>query len=624
MIRLDRLSAVILLFAGLWLVLLLQTFRIQIIESDKYSAVANNQAHSRIIAKPERGKIYDRNGRVFAETIKSDTNGTLEDRRLFTQGTLASQLIGQVGHDGQGLRGLEFMFDERLRGIDGWQRRVKDAKSRVRPGLDDEGRAAVPGMNLVLTIDRDMQEIVENALKTGVENYQAESGSAIVVDPQTGEILAMASYPTYDPNAGASAASRANRNDIVSLAFEPGSIFKLVTASTAIEEHAVDPEKVFSGEGGRWTLPDGSLIRDTHDHGDMNMTQAMAKSSNIVFAKIADEIGPTTFYRYVRAFGFGSKTLVDIPGEESGVLKPVPEWSGRTLKTMGFGHEILVTPLQMAMAFSVVANGGKLMQPTIVREWLNPDGSVDAYNEPVVVRRVISEETAARVRTMLREVVLEGTGKSVVSSKLPDMDFGGKTGTAEKYSQELKRYDHTKQVASFIGLAPVQNPRYVCMVLVDDPKTFTVGGLTAGPVFRSIMEGIYMNPRLSPVPYNLVRVSPNTNCNVDFVGLSKPDAMKLSAAKNCPVNFSSDGSVVVSQKRNMETGSGLVLAMNTVVASRMPDLKGLSLRDALDILGNVRASVKYTGKGRVVDQFPVADSPLSRGMECRLVLKERG
>jgi cell division protein FtsI/penicillin-binding protein 2 len=617
-------SWLFLIFAGIWVVLVFRTFQIQVIDSEKYSAVASSQAHDRIIWKPERGKIYDRHGRIFADNIKEEKEGYLESRRIFPQGTLASQLIGQVGRDGQGLRGLEFLFDGRLRGVDGWLQRVKDSRRRIQPGLESEGREPVPGMNLVLTIDRDMQEIVENALRDGVESYEAESGSAVVVDPHTGEILAMASYPTYDPNVKSAGGQRANRNDIISFSFEPGSIFKLVTASAALEEHVVAPAQKFSGEGGRWTLASGDVIRDTHDHGEMNMTEAMTYSSNIVFAKIADAIGPETFFRFVRAYGFGSKTLVELPGEESGMLKPIYLWSGRTLKTMGFGHEIMVTPLQMVMAFAAVANGGKLMQPTIVREWQNPDGSAAEKNEPIEVRRVVSEETAARVRHMLREVVDKGTAKSVVSKKLPNIEFGGKTGTAEKYNQELKRYDHTKQVASFIGFAPALNPRYVCMVLVDDPKTMTVGGLTAGPVFRNIMEGIYYHPQLSPLPYNLARVSTKSPCEVDFVGLSKTDVAHLSDSRNCHVTFEREGDVVVSQETDLSAKNGVRLTMGALSQSKMPDLKGLSLRDALDVMGNSRASVEYTGKGRVAEQFPEPETPLSRGQICKLVLKERG
>lgn len=622
--HLDRISWLFVFFVALWALLLARTFQIQILEEEKYSEIANLRARDRVIRKAPRGRILDRNGFVLAQSIQEkNKDGKLETKRIYPQGVLASQLVGQVGKDGQGIYGLEVQFDERFRGTDGWQTRVLNVDRQIQAGRKMEGRDPIPGEDLVLTIDRNMQEVVEKALKDGVETFLAESGSAIVMDPYTGEILAMASYPTFDPNAPVSAATRAKRNDIVSLAFEPGSIFKLVTAATAIETKSVDPNTVFSGEKGRWVLDNGDVIRDTHDHGDMDMTAAMAMSSNIVFAKIADLVGDKRFYRYVRSFGFGSKTSVELPGEESGRLKPTHEWSGRTLKTMGFGHEILVTPLQMVMAFCAIANGGKLMQPTIIREWRSADGEILEKKKPEEVRRVVSEKTASRVRSMLREVVEAGTAKLVNSKKLPGIVFGGKTGTAEKYNQELRRYDHTKQVASFIGLAPAENPRYVCMVRVDDPKTRTVGGLTSGPIFRKIMEGIYFLPSTSPVPFNLSRVSPSEKCNVEFVGLSRADAKLLADDRKCEISFEGEGSTVVATEYDFEN-SGRKLRLGSPNAQKMPDLKGLTLRDALEQIGEFSGTVEYEGVGRVKSQSPAPNATLKRGEKFKLVLSEKG
>ncbi len=622
--HLDRISWLFVVFGALWVVLCARTFQIQIVEGEKYSEIANLKARDRVIRKAPRGRILDRNGQVLAQSIQEkDKEGKLETKRIYPQGVLASQLVGQVGKDGQGIYGLEVQFDERFRGTDGWQTRVLNVARQIQAGRKMEGREPIPGDDLVLTIDRNMQEVVEKALKDGVKTYLAESGSAVVMDPYTGEILAMASYPTFDPNAPVSAATRAKRNDIVSLAYEPGSTFKLVTAATAIETKAVDPKTVFSGEKGRWVLENKDVISDTKDHGDMDMTAAMAMSSNIVFAKIADLVGEKRFYRYVRSFGFGSKTSVELPGEESGYLKPTHEWSGRTLKTMGFGHELLVTPLQMVMAFCAIANGGKLMQPTIVREWRSADGEVLEKKEPEEVRRVVSEKTAARIRSMLREVVEVGTAKQVNSEKLPGIVFGGKTGTAEKYNQKLKRYDKTKQVASFIGLAPADNPRYVCMVLVDDPKTRTVGGLNAGPIFRNIMEGIYYLPSTSPVPYNLTLTSASKKCDAEFVGLSRADAKILANDRHCEVSFEGEGSTVVATEYDFET-NGRKLRMGTPNAQKMPDLKGLTLRDALDQIGELPGSIEYEGVGRVKKQFPAPNATLKRGEKFKLVLSEKG
>ncbi len=563
---------------------------------------------------------------VLAQSIEEKNgDGALEVRRIYPQGTLASQIIGQLNREGQGRSGLEFYFDTTFRGTDGWQTRVLNRKREVQAGRKMEGRNPIPGKDLVLTIDKNIQEIVENALKEGVEKVQGKSGSAVVVDPHTGEILAMATFPTFDPNAPLTASSRV-KNDIVSMPYEPGSTFKAVTAATAIETRSVNPETVFSGEGGTWVAGKGIVIHDDNhkDHGNHNMTGAMAVSSNIIFAKIADSIGDEKFYRYVRSFGYGVKTQVELPGEESGLLYAPYKWSGRTGMTIGYGHEILVTPIQMVMSYCAIANGGILWQPTLVREWRSVDGEVLEKNSKKKVRRVISEKTAARVRSMLREVVEIGTGKLVNSQKLPGVLFGGKTGTAVKVSETSLRYDNRKTVASFIGLAPAENPRYVCMVLVDEPAFGkTSGGVAAGPIFRKIMEGLYYSPLTSPVPYNLERVSLSEKCNVEFIGLSDGDARTLSENRKCPVSFVGEGKTVVASERNFENG-GLILRLGTSNRQKMPDLIGLSLRDALEQIGEFSGDVDYEGKGRVKRQFPAPNAVLKRGEKFKLVLSEKG
>lgn len=626
MMRLDRLSWIIVIFMAVWIVLLCRTFQIQILQREKYTEIANLQARDRVIKKAPRGRILDRNGKVLAQSIQEKNgDGKLETRRIYPQGVLASQLIGQVGRDGQGLFGLEYLYENRFRGTDGWQSRILNRDRQIQAGRKMEGREPIPGEDLYLTIDRDIQEIVEKALKEGVEEFRAKSGSAVIVDPQTGEVLAMASYPTFDPNAPVSAATRAKRNDIISLVFEPGSTFKLVTAATAIETKSVHSGTVFSGEKGKWNAGNGITIHDDggRDHGDHDMTGAMAVSSNIIFAKIADSIGDKKFYRYMRSFGFGTKTQIELPGEESGYLKPVNKWSGRSGKTMGYGHEISVTAMQMVMAFCTIANGGDLMQPTLVKKWGNFDGKILEENRPVKVRNVVSKETAAQVRRMLREVVEKGTGKQVNSQKLPDIAFGGKTGTAEKYNASIGKYDKTKQVASFIGLAPAENPRYVCMVFVDEPEVKTAGGATSGPIFRKIMEGIYFLPAVSPRPYNLKSITMNDRCNTEFVGLSRNAAKVLADSLNCEVTFAGEGITVVASERDFET-MGRTLHLGTLERQKMPDLKGLSLRDALVQLGKLSGTVEYEGVGRVKKQTPKANAEIKHGEKFNLVLSENG
>ncbi|MBO7060950.1 MAG: transpeptidase family protein [Fibrobacter sp.] len=608
-------------------VLLWQTFNIQVLHQDDYKAKTKSMVMDTKNVYADRGRIMDRNGIVFADNYRDTANKNLDYSRIFLQGKLAAQIVGKVGYNGTGSMGMERRFDSRLRGNGGFRLSVKDAHQREIYGRSEKVADAEPGKNLVLTIDRNMQEIVEKALKDGVAEFNAKSASAVVVDPFTGEILAMASYPTFDPNSKTQGVGRMSKNDIVSMSYEPGSTFKVITAAAALENGVVDTTKIYKDEGRcwRWNVR-SEQICDTHVYGDMNMGEAMVQSSNIVFAKIASEVGAERLYRMARNFGFGMRTSEDFEGEESGKLLQPYELTrdDRTLKTMGFGHAVSVTPIQMVMAYAAVANGGKLMEPMIVKEWRDADGNLVEKREPVEVRRVISEKTAAKIRKMLNNVVNSGTAKRVASKKLPDVLFGGKTGTAEKFNQETGRYDRNSQVASFIGLAPVEDSRYVCLVLVDDPQGMHVGGLTAGPIFRRIMEGVYYHPELSPASHNLQHVRLDHRCDADFVGLSARDAKELARKKGCPVSFRGEGNRVVSQRSDMSDNGKISLMLGEVSATKMPNLAGLSLKDALEIMGNIRMNVEYTGKGRVVSQSPKADEEIHKGLTCKLTLKEKG
>ena len=618
-VQIEPLAFIKWLLMSLIAILAWQTISIQVVNREVYQTKTESMVVSTKDVHADRGRILDRNGNVFADNVSDTANNY---SRLFLQGKLASQLIGKVGHDGKGSMGLELTFDEKLRGVSGLRVGVKDLYTRSR-----DVAKAEPGMSLVLTIDKNIQEIVEKALKEGVAEFDAKSASAVVVEPYTGEILAMASYPTFDPNSKTQGVGRMSKNDIVSMSYEPGSTFKVITAAAAIENKVVDPTRVYENEGKCWKWnPKSEKICDTHIYGDMDMSEAMVQSSNIVFAKIADEVGADKLYHMARSFGFGMPTSEFFAGEENGrLLKPYElKRDDRTLKTMGFGHAVSVTPIQMAMAYAAVANGGVLMEPMIVREWRDAQDSVIEKRQPTPVRRVISESTASTIRSMLYRVVNSGTAKKVVSKKIPDVLFGGKTGTAEKFNQETQKYDRDHQVASFIGLAPVEDTRYVCLVLVDDPQGKHVGGLTAGPIFRRIMEGIYYNPETSPLSHNLAQVKPQNPCDVEFMGMTADGAQKLADDKGCKVTFVGEGNRVMSQNMDGTGEAGIVLSLGNVSASKMPDLNGLSLRDAMEIMGNIRVNVEYEGKGRVVAQSPKPEEELHKGTICKLTLKERG
>ena len=606
-------------------VLILQTFDIQVLNRNVYQVNTRSMVTHTKNLYAERGTIMDRNGIVFAESMR-DTSDNLGYSRLFLQGSLASQIVGKVGYDGSGSMGMEKIFNDSLRGDDGIRLSIQDVKRREVHSRSKNVVEAKSGLNLVLTIDRNMQEIVEKALKDGVAEFMATSASAVVVDPYTGEILAMASYPTFDPNSKNQGVDRAGKNEIVSMSYEPGSTFKVITAAAALENHVVSPNKVFANEGRCWQWnPRSEKICDTHVYGDMDMSEAMVQSSNIVFAKIASEVGAVRMQKMARAFGIGEKAFDNYIGEENGRLLTPTELTrdDRTLKTMGFGHAVSVTPIQMVMAYAAIANGGKLMRPQIVKEWRNSNGDVVKRIEPMEIRRAVSEKTAASIRKMLNRVVNSGTAKKVASQKLNDVLFGGKTGTAEKYNRETRSYDRNSQVASFIGLAPSEDTRYVCLVLVDDPQGKHVGGLTAGPIFRRIMEGIYYHPSLSPLAHNLKQVKLGSPCDRDFAGMTATSAKDYAKKNKCPVRFEGKGLRVISERVDAGLVNGKTLVLGDAVAHRMPNLQGLSLKDALEVMGNIRMNVEYTGKGRVVAQEPKAEEALRKGAICKLTLKEK-
>ena len=606
-------------------VLILQTFDIQVLNRNVYQVNTRSMVTHTKNLYAERGTIMDRNGIVFAESMR-DTSDNLGYSRLFLQGSLASQIVGKVGYDGSGSMGMEKIFNDSLRGDDGIRLSIQDVKRREVHSRSKNVVEAKSGLNLVLTIDRNMQEIVEKALKDGVAEFMATSASAVVVDPYTGEILAMASYPTFDPNSKNQGVDRAGKNEIVSMSYDPGSTFKVITAAAALENHVVSPNKVFANEGRCWQWnPRSEKICDTHVYGDMDMSEAMVQSSNIVFAKIASEVGAVRMQKMARAFGIGEKAFDNYIGEENGRLLTPAELTrdDRTLKTMGFGHAVSVTPIQMVMAYAAIANGGKLMRPQIVKEWRNSNGDVVKRIEPMEIRRAVSEKTAASIRKMLNRVVNSGTAKKVASQKLNDVLFGGKTGTAEKYNRETRSYDRNSQVASFIGLAPSEDTRYVCLVLVDDPQGKHVGGLTAGPIFRRIMEGIYYHPSLSPLAHNLKQVKLGSPCDRDFAGMTATSAKDYAKKNKCPVRFEGKGLRVISERVDAGLVNGKTLVLGDAVAHRMPNLQGLSLKDALEVMGNIRMNVEYTGKGRVVAQEPKAEEALRKGAICKLTLKEK-
>jgi cell division protein FtsI (penicillin-binding protein 3) len=403
-----------------------------------------------------------------------------ESKRIYPNGYLASHILGFAGTDNNGLAGVEMDFDKYLRGEPGWALFLRDARQKK---LDIWEKMVLPkdGLEVVLTIDEVIQYIAERELDKAFKAFHAKGASIIVMDPHTGRILAMASRPTYDMNNYSSSGRDSIRNRSICDLFEPGSVFKIVTASAALEEKRITEEDKIFCENGSYRIG-GRILHDHRSHGVLTFKEVIEESSNIGTVKVAQLLGPDKVYQYLKAFGFGAKLGIDLSGEISGMIKPPRAWSKTSISAIPIGQEVGVTALQLASAISVIANGGQLMKPYIIDSIRDKDGRIIKQNKPVLIRKVISVDTAMRIKKILTGVVEEGTGKL---AKVSGFSAAGKTGTAQKIEPN-GAYSHSKFVASFIGFAPAEDPILAIVVTVDEPRPYYFGGVVAAPVFQKV------------------------------------------------------------------------------------------------------------------------------------------
>jgi cell division protein FtsI (penicillin-binding protein 3) len=398
-----------------------------------------------------------------------------EEKRVYPQGGVAAQVVGYAGTDNHGLEGLEHSLDSKLAGKAGSETIVKDPFGRVVDVV--KSRPESRGQNVKLTIDHQIQANAESILAETVRKWHAKGGSAIVLDPRTGQILAMANAPGFDSNRFGAVSPDLHRNRAVTDVYEPGSTFKLVTISGALEDGIVTPQTPFT-LAPTIEVADRT-IHDAETRGTERMTvqQILAHSSNVGTVTIAEKLGPGELARWVHRWGFGSQTGVDFPGESSGLVLPLQQWSGSTIGTVPIGLGIAVTPMQMASAYATIANKGVRMTPHLVLK-------VGAHRVKAPEgHRIVSRATARKVMAMLRDVVVQGTG---TEAAIPGYTVAGKTGTANKPTS--RGYSTTKYVASFVGVVPARNPRLVVMVMIDEPKGTIWGGVVAAPAFARIAQ----------------------------------------------------------------------------------------------------------------------------------------
>ncbi|HEX6648743.1 MAG TPA: penicillin-binding protein 2, partial [Pyrinomonadaceae bacterium] len=429
----------------------------------------------------------------------------LEPKRYYPNGPLAAHILGYVGLDGQGLGGVEQFYNSKISGEPGQLFVEKDAYGKPYESYEI---ASKPGQTVVLTIDQSIQYQAEQALQAAVQRTRAKSGTAIVLDPRSGEILALANAPTFDPNKVSEAKPETRSNWALQNIYEPGSTFKVVAFSAALEKKLVTPDDRIDCQMGSITVA-GRLVHDHKPFGLLTISEALAKSSNVAAIKLGIRVGDPAMYDYIRRFGFGSRTGIELPGETAGIVRKLERWQPSSIGSIAMGQEVGVTPVQMVAAFGALANDGVRMAPHLIREVRNAGGTV-LYRAQPEQRRVISADTAIALRGMLEGVTLHGTAKA---AQLDGYSAAGKTGTAQKIDPKTRSYSATKHVASFVGFAPVSNPQVVIIVVIDEPAGAYHGGDVAAPVFREVAEQIL--PILGVMPDIEVKSAPDLIAQVN-------------------------------------------------------------------------------------------------------------
>jgi cell division protein FtsI (penicillin-binding protein 3) len=510
-----------------------------------------------------------------------------ENRRYYPNRELAAHVLGYAGLDNGGLAGIEATYDNLIKGKPGTVLVQTDARGRAFGRVE---KPATTGDSLELTIDESLQYVVERELAAGVRENSAEGGSALVMDPWTGEILALANYPTFNPNAYRQFNDDARRNRAVQDIYEPGSTFKIVTASAALEQKVVHPDDLIDVSGG--TIRFGSrVIHDTHNYGILSFTDVIVKSSNVGAIRVGLRLGADRLGEYVRKFGFGRRASPDFPGETPGIVWKTEDMKDSALASMSMGYQVGVTPLQMATAASSIANGGELLEPRVVRAVIRNGRRLPVPRK--VVGRTVSKEITSELTPIMEKVVTDGTGRA---AQIGGFTVAGKTGTAAQLVNG--HYSTSDYNASFVGFIPSRAPVYTIIVVIHAPhaKGHT-GGVAAAPVFKRIAE----------VALRYRGVSPNIN----------PQPPILVARHNAdvqPANVSMTGNELAVVK---------LPVTQTGTAQIYPDLVGLSARDALRILGQLGVSARIIGAGLVAAQDPPAGAPVESAGTVSLQLQRR-
>jgi len=539
-------------------------------------------------------------------------------RRRFNYGSLAAHVLGYVNLNVDGMMGLEASYNSALKGEDGSQQVRRDRTGRIKAYVGAPKKRPINGNSLVTTIDVNMQAVVEQELEKGVLLAGADYGTAIVMDPHTGAIKAMANFPTYDPN-NPGQTNENRRNFAISDMIEPGSTFKLVTAIAAIETDVIrDGERFYTPSDGQ-RLIYGQWMRDHDPLGTLTFNEVIAKSSNVAIAEIAMRMKPDIFYQYVRNLGFGTATEIDLPGEEAGRLRKPYDWSKVTLPWLSVGYEIQVTPIQLAAAYAAFANGGKLVRPYLVERVINERYNNVTVHKTTTIREICDPATLQALLPIFEQVVSpEGTAKEAM---VHGMTIAGKTGTAQKFADGSYQ---SRYRSSFAGFYPSRNPRYVTIVIMDEPRNQIYGGEVAAPVFSAIAnrllgldEELQHRVKADEVGRSYVAVVPHVT------GLSRDEAARLLTSQGLAFEAEGNGDLVAHQTpiagQPLSAGDVIRLSIGDTPRSsnaatfEMPDLIGMSMRRAFFLTQEFGLKADLSGYGNVIEQTPSAGTIISSG-----------
>lgn len=616
-------------FGLMFLAVVGRAFYLQILQHENLVKKADKQHQHRVDLTPARGSILDRNGTTLAESIHMDscyaeprrindvdgTAGVLapilgipkgelvaklsvnksfvwierwlapevatrvrnmklpgigfapESKRFYPNMEIAAHVVGFTGHDPNGLEGIELKYDSTILGNTGYMITERDALGRNITVKNTVIKDSSPGKSVVLTLDKTIQFIAEKELAKAVTESNAKSGMALVMESDTGRVLAMANYPTFNPNSYSRYSLAQLRNHVVADSFEPGSTFKVFTIAAALDSGKIKSTDLYNCENGTYRIAD-RIIHDDHPQSRLTVSEIIKYSSNIGSAKIALRLGEEKLSSYLRSFGFGSRTGIDLPGESPGSLKR--NWYGIDLATISFGQGVSLSAVQLVSAVSAIANGGNLMRPYLVEQILDDSGTVTQKFEPQVVRRVISPETAQKITKMMETVTGEGgtgTKAAVVGYRV-----AGKTGTAQKVDPVTRTYSPSKRIGSFVGFVPADKPKLTIAVVIDEPQGVKYGGVVAAPAFREIAQNSLAYLKIQP--------------NGPVTAAAKPVKAATPAAP--AVESFSDGG-------GQETSAG---------GEVMPNFHGMSMRRVMKVMEKRGINIRLMGSGRASEQSP--------------------